>query len=122
MQVLRFAQHDNRTTSLRGPTTVLRRFAQDDTLRFALADNPALAPTDFRFISNSLSVSDVERLFTTYHQPLVRYLTRRLGDRDWAEEVAQEVLLEVWRMAPRYDAAKGSARAWISTMAPCGRS
>ena len=33
---------------------------------------------------------ELERLFKTYHAPLVRYLTRRLGDRDWAEEVAQE--------------------------------
>ena len=33
---------------------------------------------------------DVERLFRTYNTALVRYLTRRLGDRDWAEEVAQE--------------------------------
>ena len=30
---------------------------------------------------------ELERLFRTYHGPLVRYLTRRLGDRDWAEEV-----------------------------------
>ncbi len=35
----------------------------------------------------------VDRLFREYHRPLVRYLTRRLGDRDWAEEVAQETFL-----------------------------
>src|SRR3954469_3072269 len=38
-------------------------------------------------------MTDLDRLFRDYHQPLVRYLTRRLGDRDWAEEVAQETFL-----------------------------
>ena len=39
----------------------------------------------------------VERLFKTYHTTLVRYLTRRLGDRDWAEEVAQETFVRALR-------------------------
>jgi RNA polymerase sigma-70 factor (ECF subfamily) len=38
-----------------------------------------------------------ERLFRTYHDTLVRYLTRRLGDRDWAEEVAQETFVRAMR-------------------------
>src|ERR1700733_2173045 len=38
-------------------------------------------------------MADADRLFREYHRPLVRYLTRRLGDRDWAEEVAQETFL-----------------------------
>jgi RNA polymerase sigma-70 factor (ECF subfamily) len=32
-------------------------------------------------------------LFKTYHEPLVRFLTRRLGDRDSAEEIAQETFV-----------------------------
>jgi RNA polymerase sigma-70 factor, ECF subfamily len=34
-----------------------------------------------------------------------------------AEEVAQEVFLDVWRKATRFDPAKGSARSWIATIA-----
>lgn len=45
-------------------------------------------------------------------------LVRRvLRDPAQSEEVAQEVLLDVWRTAPRYDPARGSAAAWIMTMA-----
>lgn len=34
-----------------------------------------------------------------------------------AEEIAQDVFVEVWRQAPTYDPARGSARAWVTTMA-----
>jgi len=40
---------------------------------------------------------DVERLFHAHHAALVRYLTRRLGDRDWAEELVQETFLRALR-------------------------
>ena len=55
---------------------------------------------------------DVERLFRTYNTPLVRYLTRRLGDRDWAEEVAQETFLRALRQ-DRID----NERAWLFAVA-----
>src|ERR1700722_1808023 len=57
-------------------------------------------------------MGDVERLFQAYHAPLVRYLTRRLGDRDWAEEVAQETFLRALRQETIVN-----ERAWLFAVA-----
>lgn len=40
-----------------------------------------------------------------------------LRDQAQSEEVAQEVLVEVWRTAPRYQPERGSALNWILTLA-----
>ncbi len=53
-----------------------------------------------------------ERLFLTYHATLVRYLTRRLGDRDWAEEVAQETFVRALRQETIVN-----ERAWVFAVA-----
>ncbi len=55
---------------------------------------------------------ELERLFHLYHVPLVRYLTRRLGDRDWAEEVAQETFLRALRQERLT-----SERSWLFAVA-----
>ena len=57
-------------------------------------------------------MDDAERLFRTYHAPLVRYLTRRLGDRDWAEEVAQETFVRALRQERIV-----SERSWLYAVA-----
>jgi RNA polymerase sigma-70 factor (ECF subfamily) len=38
-------------------------------------------------------------------------------DPSQSEEVAQEVFIELWRLAARYDPSRGSVRSWASTVA-----
>lgn len=42
---------------------------------------------------------------------------RMTGQRQLAEEVTEDVFWQIWRQAARFDAARGSPRAWIMTMA-----
>ena len=65
------------------------------------------------FVSgNTVNDTELERLFRTYHSALVRYLTRRLGDRDWAEEIAQETFLRALRQDKLT-----SERSWLFAVA-----
>lgn len=49
--------------------------------------------------------------------PVLGLVRRVLRDPAQAEEVAQDVLVEVWRTASRFDPAKGSAMTWVMTLA-----
>src|SRR5690349_22632345 len=62
--------------------------------------------------SSGSHVHDVDRLFRAYNEMLVRYLTRRLGDRDWAEEVAQETFVRALRQETLTN-----ERAWLFAVA-----
>ena len=52
------------------------------------------------------------RLFKEYHATLVQYLTRRVGDRDWAEEVAQETFVRALKQETI-----ASERSWLFAVA-----
>ncbi|HEX6058315.1 MAG TPA: sigma factor, partial [Gemmatimonadaceae bacterium] len=54
-------------------------------------------------------MTSIERLFTEHHSTLVHYLVRRLGDRDWAEEVAQETFLRALRYLERAEGDAGAS-------------
>lgn len=51
-------------------------------------------------------------LFKDYHAPLVRFLTRRLGDRDSAEEIAQETFVRALKQETIT-----SERSWLFAVA-----
>jgi RNA polymerase sigma-70 factor, ECF subfamily len=58
-----------------------------------------------------------EELYDVLAAPVFGLIRRVLRDPAQSEEVAQEVLVEVWRSAPRYDRTYGSVMAWTMTMA-----
>lgn len=51
------------------------------------------------------------------NQAVYGVIRRVLRDPAQSEEVTQEVLLEVWRRAPRFDRRRGSGLAWVTTIA-----
>ncbi len=58
-----------------------------------------------------------EELYGVVSGPVFGLVRRVVRDPAQSEEVAQEVLLELWRSATKFDPARGSAMAWILTLA-----
>ncbi|MFJ1706360.1 ECF RNA polymerase sigma factor SigK [Kitasatospora sp. NPDC088346] len=57
------------------------------------------------------------RLYDVVAGPVLGLIRRVLRDPAQSEEVAQEVLLEVWRTAARYRPERGEVMPWVLTMA-----
>lgn len=57
------------------------------------------------------------RLYDAIAAPVLGLVRRVLRDPAQSEEVAQEVLLEVWRTAARYRSERGEVMPWVLTIA-----
>lgn len=58
-----------------------------------------------------------ELLYPLLAGPVLGLVRRVVRDRGQTEEVAQEVLVELWQTAPRYDPSKGGALTWALVLA-----
>jgi RNA polymerase sigma-70 factor (ECF subfamily) len=58
-----------------------------------------------------------EAVYDRLAGPVYGLIRKVVRDPAQSEEVAQEVMLDVWRSASRFDSARGSAVAWVMTIA-----
>lgn len=63
------------------------------------------------------SLADFATLYDRTAARVYGLVLRVLRDSGYSEETTQEVYLEVWRNADKYDPARGSALAWLLAMA-----
>ena len=85
-------------------------------LRLVTSDEPANADA----LLEKVALGDLASFDALYSllSPSVYGVARKVvRDPARAEEVSQEVFLDVWRQATRFDRSRGGARTWVLTMA-----
>lgn len=81
--------------------------------------NPSVGP-DLQELVEQVALGDegaFARVYDRVAGPVLGVVRAVLRDHAQSEEVAQEVLVEVWRTAPRYRPDRGTAVNWILTLA-----
>jgi RNA polymerase sigma-70 factor (ECF subfamily) len=81
---------------------------------------PPVGGTDLAGLLARVARGDQAAFATVYDRAAAQVfgmVLRVVRDPAQSEEVAQEVMLEVWRTAARFDPHRGSATAWLMTLA-----
>ena len=77
-------------------------------------------PNDVDALVGKVALGDpaaFERLYDELGAAVFGVARRVVRDPSRAEDVTQEVFLEIWRKAPSFDDVRGSAKTWIMTIA-----
>lgn len=99
---------------MRDPVVPLRRGAE----RGGSRDDDGLPSADELLVRVAKGdEAAFEQLYVLISAPVWGVVLRVVRDPAQSEEVAQEVLVELWRTATRYDPAMGSAMTWVLTFA-----
>ena len=91
-----------------------------DASRFTSATADRRGGRDLDDLLVQVARGDTEAFEAVYDRlvgPVYGVIRRVLRDPSQSEEVTQEVLLEVWRTAARFDPAMGGAATWVMTIA-----
>jgi RNA polymerase sigma-70 factor (ECF subfamily) len=94
--------------------------SDSDASRFTSAATDRRGERDLDDLLVHVARGDTEAFEALYDRlvgPVYGVIRRVLRDPSQSEEVTQEVLLEVWRIAARFDPAVGGAATWVMTIA-----
>ncbi|GAB2531087.1 sigma-70 family RNA polymerase sigma factor [Paramicrobacterium agarici] len=109
--------HGVTTHALRAARAILAPVTAETGAPRVSRDEP---PHDVTVLLSAVATGDQQAFGDLYDAVAARVhgLVRRvLVDDAQSEEVTQEVFLELWQSAPRFDSSRGSALGWIFTLA-----